>query len=324
MGRMKTGPERRRGAEAPEAPAGVHEPGYFSAQVTSARRFYLRVHPAGPQGFSVAGGGVEHCRPDYVIDRAGFAHTVVEFVARGTGALTLGGVTHALYPGTVFTYGRNQPHRIASDGQVPLIKYFVIVGGAAFRSLLERCRLAPGTVARVHHPDQIRQVFDDLIRHGLGDHADRDLMCAMAGQYLIMKMGDLAVPEGEAESRAFATYQRCRQHIEDHYRATRSIKEVAAACHVDAAYLCRLFQRFGREQPARYLQHLRLGHAAELLHTTDLLVKEVAGRLGYSDPFNFSRAFRRAFGVPPKAGRAPRATVQARAGRPRDAGHCSK
>lgn len=306
MGRMKAGPARRRGPRECRATPGAHEPGYFSTQVTSARRFYLRVHPSDARGFAVASGGVEHCRPDYVIDRPGFAHTVVEFVTRGAGTLSLGGADHALYPGAVFTYGRNQPHRIVSDAQDPLIKYFVIVSGGVFRTLLERCRLAPGTVARVHHPDQVRQVFDDLIRHGLGDHADRDLMCAMAVQYLVMKMGDLAVPEGEAESRAFATYQRCRQYIEDHYRSTRSIKEVAAACHVDAAYLCRLFQRFGREQPARYLQHLRLSHAAELLHTTDLLVKEVANRLGFSDPFNFSRAFRRAFGVPPEAGRTPR------------------
>lgn len=279
----------------------AHEPGYFSTQVTSARRFYLRAQPASAGDFVVASGGVEHCRTDYTIDRTGFAHTVVEFVVRGNGTLTLDGARHTLYPGMVFTYGRNLPHRIVSDAKAPLVKYFVIVAGGAFRNLLERCRLAPGTVARVLHPDQIRHIFDDLILHGLSDHADRELMCAVAVQYLVMKIGDWAVPPGKADSRAFATYQRCRQFIEDHYRSTHSLKEVAAACHVDAAYLCRLFQRFGREQPARYLHHLRMSHAAELLHNTDLMVKEVAGQLGFSDPFNFSRAYRRAFGVPPSA-----------------------
>ena len=125
-------------------------------------------------------------------------------------------------------------------------------------------------------------------------------MCAVVAQYLIIKIGDLATPYGEASiSRAFATYQRCCQYIGDHYLSIRNLNEVAEACHVDPAYLCRLFQRFGRERPSRYLLHLRLNRAAELIQNSNLMIKEVSDQLGFSDPYNFSRAFRRAFGVPP-------------------------
>jgi len=272
-------------------------PGYFSTQVTEARRFYLRLGPGG-KGLTVASGGVEHCRPDYRIDRPDFPHAVLEFVARGAGTLDLGGRRHDLRPGFVFTYGPGRPHRIVSDAADPLVKYFVIV---AFARLLCACRLGPGTVACVRDPEAVGRVFEDLIRHGLGDHPDRERMCAVCVQYLAMKIGDLALPPGEAHSPAFATYRRCRRFIEENAHTLPSARAAAEACHVDPAYLCRLFQRFGREPPARFLQHLRLSRAAELLQTTDLMVKEVAGQLGFSDPFHFSRAFRRAFGTPPES-----------------------
>jgi AraC-like DNA-binding protein len=276
------------------------EPRYFSAQVSQGRRFFLDLNPRSRRGLTVVSGGCEHCLPDYEIKRAGFPFSIIEFVARGTGRLWLGNQEYVLMPGTVFVYGPHFHHLIRSDAKNPLVKYFVAFTGPANRKLPNLFQLVPGRIVCVAHPDQIQQVFDDLIRHGRGDHPDRERMCTVALQYLMMKIGDVAVPYGETAGRAFATYQRCRQYIEDHYAKTRGLQEVADGCHINLSYLCRLFQRFGRERPFRYLQHLRLNRAAELLQHSGRLVKEVADELGFSDPGNFSRAFQRAFGLPPE------------------------
>ena len=276
------------------------EPRYFSEQVSAAQRFYLRLNPADPASLCVISGGVEHCKPEYTIDREGFPHPIIEFVARGAGQLRLRDKSHPLSAGTVFTYSRGMPHRITCDPAHPLTKYFVVLSGKAGRDLMHECRLAPGTVGRVVHPEQIQMVFDELIRHARDDHPDRHRMCAIVTQYLIIKIGDLAAPCGESpSSRAFATYQRCRRFIGENYLSIRNLNEVAAACHLDLAYLCRLFQRFGRERPGRYLLHLRLTRAAELIQNSDLMIKEVSDQMGFSDPYNFSRSFRHAFGVAP-------------------------
>lgn len=57
--------------------------------------------------------------------------------------------------------------------------------------------------------------------------------------------------------------------------------------------MCRLFQRFGQTTPHRALQRRRMVYAVDLLQRGDLLVKEVAERMGFDDPFHFSRAFKR-------------------------------
>ena len=68
---------------------------------------------------------------------------------------------------------------------------------------------------------------------------------------------------------------------------------------MDPAYLCRLFGRFGHQSPYRYLVRLRMAQAARRLQSPGTLVKQVAGDLGFTDPFHFSRTFKRVFGVSP-------------------------
>jgi transcriptional regulator GlxA family with amidase domain len=48
-----------------------------------------------------------------------------------------------------------------------------------------------------------------------------------------------------------------------------------------------------------YLQRVRVQHARELLKDIDLSIKEVAARTGFSDPYHFSRVFRRIDGLSP-------------------------
>lgn len=276
-------------------------PRYFSAQILSARRFHLRWPRQAGKSVMVLSGGVERCRPDYVIERPGFPHPILEFVAGGAGRLVMNGAIHDLVPGTVFSYGRGLSHRISCDPAAPMVKYFVVFAGAGARAQLRAHGLSPGAVLRVAQPDCVRRIFDDLIDFALGDRVDRETCCVQTAQYLILKIADLVVPAGLRAARAFTTYERCREYIERRGMEVSEIRQVARACHVDEAYLCRLFQRFGRERPSHYLQHLRMNHAAEQLQTTDRLVKDVAADLGFSDPANFTRAFRQWFGVPPRA-----------------------
>ena len=273
------------------------EPGYFSKTVSEARRFYLPNKQGTLQPLTVVSGGCEYCGKDYRIDRAGFGFYIIEFVSAGAGTLMMHGKRHELRPGSILVYGRGIPHQIMTSPDHTMIKYFVAFAGQTARDLLKENK--PGSVMQVTHPEQIQQIFDDLINIGLSDHANRAHLCTIALQYLVMKMGILSVPHGVVKSAGLATYQRCRRFIVMNYLEVDSLQSVAEACHLDLAYLCRLFQRFGRQSPAQYLQHLRMNRAVDLLQNSDRLVKEVAEELGFSDAYNFSRAFKRVFGVSP-------------------------
>jgi AraC-like DNA-binding protein len=86
-----------------------------------------------------------------------------------------------------------------------------------------------------------------------------------------------------------------------HETSTRGMSLEQIAEHLNVGYHT-LRQRFKSE--TGYTMHqlreeLRLKHAALLLRNQELAVKEVALECGFADPYYFSRAFRRRFGVSP-------------------------
>jgi AraC-like DNA-binding protein len=225
----------------------------------------------------------------------------VEYVWRGRGTLKLGKRRHPLHPGRIFSYGPGIPHRIQTDPADPLVKYFVDFAGPAGPKLLRKARLAPGRIAGIFPPHELQGLFDELIRCGSQGGRQGQTLGGRLLECLLLKIAAAPPPLADGETRAFATYQQCRQHLHTHFLRLKTLAEIARECHLDAAYLCRLFRRYDRQTPYQVLLRLKLNSAAELLQQPGALVKQVAEAIGFSDAFHFSRTFKRAFGMSPEA-----------------------
>jgi AraC-like DNA-binding protein len=276
-------------------------PDFFSKQVLGANRFYLDAFGPAARQFAVVSGGCERCEPDYRIDRRDFPFHCLEFVARGRGSLTINGQTWFLSPGMVFTYGPGIAHVITTEADDPLIKYFVDFTGRKARRLLEDHDVGPGTVAQVNAPDAILHVFDDLVANGAGGRRFGPQICVTLVELLVLKIAEMQTTEMHYPTGAFTTYQNCRAFILEHYLQIHTLDGIAKACHVDKAYLCRLFQRFDNQTPYRYLLQLKMREAAKRLQNRRSLVKQVGYELGFEDPFHFCRVFKNVFGLSPAA-----------------------
>ena len=251
-------------------------PEFFSRQVFAARRFYLDQ-----------------------IQRETFPFYSIEYVARGRGTVKLGGREQTLQPGRLFSYGPGVRHEIASDPADPLFKYFVDFTGRQSKALLSACGLAPGRVSQVFPPTELEALFDELIHCGLKGTRHGAELCDRLLECLALRIKDARAPVEGVEQLAFNTYQRCRQHVQQHFRRLRTLEEISTEGHVNNAYLCRLFRRYDNQTPYQFLLRLKMNLAAERLQQPGVLVKQVAEEAGFADPFHFSRAFKRVFGLSP-------------------------
>lgn len=276
-------------------------PDFFSAQVSQARRFYLNLQPPRGTRLAVVCGGVEHCAPNYEIRRETFPFYSIEYVARGEGNLRLDRHTHRLHPGIIFAYGPGVRHRIASEPQKPLVKYFVDFAGTRSAQWIRCAGLAPGKVSQVYPPNEIQPLFDELIRNGQRGTQHTPALCRQLLECLGVKLREARVPLREADSHAFLTYQHCRQYMQEHAQRLRTLEQIAGECHLDTAYLCRLFQRFDQQSPYQFLIRLKMNAAADQLQQPEALVKNVAADLGFANPFHFSRVFKSVFAIAPEA-----------------------
>ena len=272
-------------------------PAFISRAVTQARRFYLQLNPDRERKFTVLCGGWERCAPNYEIIRRRFPYFVVEFVAGGEGWLELDGKTHPLRRGVAFAYGPENPHCIRTDPAKCLSKYFVDLAGGPFRELLAEAGLLPGACRPVAEPEAVEAAFEQVIAAGLGGGRFAARIAALQTEALLLRMAETPAV-GDARLRSWQTFVRCRAHLDAHFLVLTTAEAAARACHVDPAYLSRLFAMHGCEPPYRYLTRRKMAHAAELLHGGNLIVREVADRLGM-DAFQFSKTFKRVHGIAP-------------------------
>jgi AraC-like DNA-binding protein len=63
----------------------------------------------------------------------------------------------------------------------------------------------------------------------------------------------------------------------------------------------RLFRRVVGLPPGDWFIQQRMRRARELLTLPNIRIKDVAARIGYTDPLYFSRIFKRIVGIPPEA-----------------------
>jgi AraC-like DNA-binding protein len=87
--------------------------------------------------------------------------------------------------------------------------------------------------------------------------------------------------------------------LHQHPQRPWTVDALASEIHVSRATLTRRFSELVGEPPVAYLTRWRMDLAAQRLRTTDDPVAAIAGAVGYTSEYAFSRAFSRARGQPP-------------------------
>lgn len=263
---------------------------FVSRQVEASRLFFL--DHSSEDEFSVVFGGFESCDPDYRIDRRDYPWFALEFVSRGSGKLRLADREEVLQPGSFYVYGPEHPHVIESSKDRPLGKYFVGFKGTGVAKFLKSYEMNPGMISRCLKSEPIRRSFDMLIDRGVRKGRLVHPICASITQQLLMMCRDDAADVTNTDTTAYATYRRVKEYIEANFLTLTKLETIAAACELDAPYLCRLFSRYHDESPYQFLTRLRMTHASRILLETNFTVKTVAAVLGFKDAFHFSRVFK--------------------------------
>jgi AraC-like DNA-binding protein len=93
--------------------------------------------------------------------------------------------------------------------------------------------------------------------------------------------------------------KRTKDYIMANYANHISIEGIAYMLGIDRRYLCRVFYKNTGNTPQNFLINYRLEKAAALLNKHSYSVSEAARSTGYDDIYNFSKMFKKKYGVPP-------------------------
>jgi len=86
-------------------------------------------------------------------------------------------------------------------------------------------------------------------------------------------------------------------YIDQQYGNKLNITIMAEYLHITPNYCSKLFNKKFHTTFSEYLKNVRMQNAGHLLKTTNLTVKEIADKCGYSDYFYFLKIFKEHYGI---------------------------
>ncbi len=177
---------------------------------------------------------------------------------------------------------------------------------------------APGFLTRWPETKITEGTFciDDRIITCAGPLAAADLMLQIVydrhGADISQKVMDLCLMKSrraaeDAQTASLAPRLACRNSnllravawIDRNFLDEFCLEGCATAALISPRQVQRLFKKHVGKSPMQYMTKRRLDYARRLLVETDLSVREVAERCGFSSDSNFSKGFRKVFGFAP-------------------------
>jgi AraC-like DNA-binding protein len=231
-----------------------------------------------------------HVPPDPAWQMMPHSHPYDELIVVLGGCLRLriDGRSLEARTGDILLYPSGSIHEESSDPASPLESLFFGLMAPQGRSLPTLLHDDTGRVRQMAH-----WLYAD--RHAAAP-AVRAAAAALLGGILAELRRIHAQPIHEAalvgSTRAFVT-----EHLADRLTLARLARQAG----LSKFHFSRLYRRLAGRTPMADVREIRVGHALDLLLTTNLPLKEIAPKAGLTDEYQLSRLVRRRHQVPPGA-----------------------
>jgi AraC-like DNA-binding protein len=110
------------------------------------------------------------------------------------------------------------------------------------------------------------------------------------------KAGVSTVRPGDATRASAVT-----QYVNDNLDQPLTLDDLAKRAHLSPVYFSALFRKQTGQAPMAFLRARRIEVARARLASSDETIENIARRVGFADPFHFSRVFRQIVGLSPRA-----------------------
>ena len=101
------------------------------------------------------------------------------------------------------------------------------------------------------------------------------------------------------ENQSIGVIDKAREYINLNFQNEISLDDVSREIDISPYYFSKIFKDQTGKNFIDYLTELRINKAKDLLENTDLSMKEICAKVGYSNPNYFSRTFKKNVGVSP-------------------------
>jgi AraC-like DNA-binding protein len=243
--------------------------------------------------------------------RASTSGTVMAVIAQGAKRLAIGDRVYDYGPGQYLVASVDLPitgHYTRAAVDEPALGFGLVLRPSAIAALM--LDAAAGTPPVPPPPgigvaEASPELLDAVVRmvRLLDSRVDRDILAPMIEREILWRvingpLGQSVRQIGLADS-SLTHLSRAVRWITEHYDKPFRVDDLAGSCGMSTSAFHRNFQAVTALSPIQFQKQIRLQKSRLLLLTGADDVATVGYRVGYDSTSQFSREYRRQFGLPP-------------------------
>ncbi|SEA71857.1 AraC family transcriptional regulator [Paenibacillus sp. O199] len=233
------------------------------------------------------------------------------FITAGSVQITIDGIAHTADQGDVVFFYPDMPYLASATGELCRFIYmhfdFSIAEQKRILGEFQLPGIVPGNLVREESTlftSSYRRFKQDSGASGSPLYLKASLLLVIAkilelhGQGLyygeFLKDQKPRKTEGSLE-----VLQNVFPYVDANLHRVIRVNELAAIAGVSEKYFISLFKKILGITPGQYINQIKMNRARDYLYEKKYTVQQIAGFLGYPDPFTFSKAFKKFYNVPP-------------------------
>jgi AraC-like DNA-binding protein len=243
--------------------------------------------------------------------RASTSGTVMALIAQGAKRLAIGERVYDYGPGQYLVASVDLPitgHYTRASADTPALGFGLVLRPSAVAALMldggVEARAAPAPPG-LGVADASAELLDAIVRmvRLLDSPGDRDVLAPMVEREILWRLiggplGESVRQIGLADS-SLTHVSRAVRWITEHYSRPFRVEDLARSCGMSTSAFHRNFHAVTALSPIQFQKQIRLQKSRLLLLTGVDDVATVGYRVGYDSASQFSREYRRQFGLPP-------------------------
>lgn len=233
----------------------------------------------------------------------GADEAILFFCLEGRGTITLYSEnnwhTYPIEPGDIFCIPPKTPHTYFSDKEKP----WTILWVHFYSHLLENMLEANVPRPTMRDPQKKEMIESALIDLFIMEQKNFTLsntifMTSLLNHLLVTVYYYEDEPKNSKKNYMLTA---CIQYMKQQLHENLSLSDLTNHFNISPSYLNAIFKEETNKSPIEFFIKMKMDEACSLLRITTMKINEIAQSLGYSDPYYFSRLFRKTIGISPKS-----------------------
>lgn len=135
----------------------------------------------------------------------------------------------------------------------------------------------------------------------LAGNVNSDEMITCTSQLLRLVLSEIFfLADGSISHQKNLYLAKCISYMSENIDQDINLAEFAKHLEISSSYLNSLFKNYTNKSPIEYFIEMRIEQACKYLKLSNLKIYEIAKKVGYQDPYYFSRLFKKNTGYSPK------------------------